>query len=143
MRSWCSPRSTSMADGCANAMARYAATCSPSWNIPTFRPTTMPASANCGPLRPIARSPAGSGPTGALTCSPTSGPYSEPQRDAASVPIRLFSPFCAVDQYFMRVEQILIMGDRDVGGTMETLACLNSNVASAEDDVLCLERSLN
>jgi len=34
------------------------------------RPTTTAANANCGPRPPTAKSPAGSAPIGALTCSP-------------------------------------------------------------------------
>src|SRR5580692_5164895 len=106
MRSWCWPRSTSTADGCANATAKCAATCSPFWNIPTFRPTTMAVSGNCGPQQPTGKSPADSARVGVPTCSLTYDPFSEPQRDRASMLIRLFSPFCAVDQCSRRVEQI-------------------------------------
>ena len=49
----------------------------------------------------------------ALTCSAISDPSSEPQRDAASMPIRQFSPFCMGDQCSRRVEQIPLFSARN------------------------------
>src|SRR5580698_3685203 len=106
MRSWCSPRSISMADGCVNVTERCEVTCSPSSNIPMCRPTTMAASGNCVLLPPTARSLAASDRAGAPTCSPISGPSSEPPHDAEPMHIRQFSQFCAGDQCSKRVEQI-------------------------------------
>ena len=69
-----------MASDCAGDTARSATTCSPSSTIPRSPPTTTAANANCGPPRPIARSPAASAPTGGPTCSPPSAPSSAPQQ---------------------------------------------------------------
>src|SRR3978361_950663 len=49
----------------------------------------MAANANCGRRPPTARSPAGSAPSGALTCSRAYAPSSAPPHAAAWAPTRL------------------------------------------------------
>src|SRR5208282_5407850 len=104
--SWRWPPPTATAGDCASDTARFVTTCSPFSVIPRLPPTTTAANVNCGPPPPIAKSPAASAPTGALTCSPPSAPSSVPPHDAASTPIRRSITPYAANPCTHQVEQL-------------------------------------